>query len=78
MLQISSCVAKHVRWAQDDSYFLIEERRELGSGSQYWYKKSDFVQFRIEAMQEIRDYMEKTAIQRVDEALSKLYQPEDA
>lgn len=78
MLQISSSVSKYVRWASKDSNLLIEKRGELGSKNQYWYSKSDFVQFRAEAMQELREYMEHSAIDRVDEALSKLYQPENA
>ena len=77
MLQIASTGSiKHVRWALNDSYILVENRDELGSKNQFWYTKSDFVQFRVEAMHELREFMETTGIDRVDEALSKLYQSE--
>lgn len=77
MSRISGGVSRCVRWSPGDSLLLMERRDEFEARENIWYSKSDFIEFREEALHELREFMKRNGIQRVDEALSRLYQPQD-
>ena len=54
----------------------VETRKELHAYKEdIWYKKENFVSFRNEAIEELRDHMHDMGFQTPGQTITSLYQP---